>query len=158
MARDRGYGFVIAAFVVALAVAGVLAFVPLGATATEVAVPDQDVAEDDAAQAQVQVEPERSSLVEEQGWGDVLRIIVPLLLVAGAPLVVPSGGRARIVRGASTVLLFGGAVVGMLSIGILVLPVAVLMLVATVLSLLDRAHPQATMRSASYPRGGSRPG
>ena len=155
MARDRGYGFVIAAFVVALAVAGVLAFVPLGATATEVAVPDQDVAEDDAAQAQV--EPVRSSLVEEQGWGDVLRIVVPLLLVAGAPLAVPSGGRARIVRGASTVLLFGGAVAGILSIGILVLPVAVLMLVATVLSLLDRARPQATMRSASYPRGGWRP-
>ena len=137
--------------------ASFMAIVPLGATATEVAVPDQDVAEDDAS-AQAQVEAERSSLAEEQGWGDVLRIIVPLLLVAGAPLVVPSGGRARIVRGTSTVLLFGGAVVGILSIGILVLPVAVLMLVATVLSLLDRAQPQATMRSASYPRGGWRPG
>jgi|GEM_PF-4872223 len=156
MARDRGYGFVVAAFMVALVVAGVLAFVPLGATATEVAVPAQDVAED--ASAQTPVEPGRSSLVEEQGWGDVLRIIVPLLLVAGAPLVVPSGGRARIVRGTSTVLLLGGAVVAILSIGILVLPVGVLMLVATVLSLLDRAQPQATMRAASYPRGGWRPG
>jgi len=119
-------------------------------------VPAQDVAED--ASAQTPVEPGRSSLVEEQGWGDVLRIIVPLLLVAGAPLVVPSGGRARIVRGTSTVLLLGGAVVAILSIGILVLPVGVLMLVATVLSLLDRAQPQATMRAASYPRGGWRPG
>lgn len=137
MSRDRGYGFVIAAFTIAVAATGVLAFAPLGATVTETAVPDEDISED-GVRPQAPEEVTRRSLVEEQGWSEVARIAVPLLLVTGMPLLAPSGRRARILRGASTVLLFSGVVVGILSVGIFLLPAAVLMLIATAVSLSNR--------------------
>jgi hypothetical protein len=141
MHRERGYGFVIAAFALAVGAAGLLAFAPLGASVTEVAVPEADTNGDGL---RPQEDVTHTSLVEEQGWSDLARIGVLLLLVAGAPLLAPSGRRARVLRGASTVLLFGGVIAGILSVGIFLLPAAILMLIATALSLSGRDEPTAT--------------
>lgn len=129
--RDRGYSFVVAAAGLAVLVTGILAFAPLSASVTATAVPE-DGAEAEPSGSTMEVT--RESLPESQGWAVVARIAVPLLLVAGAPLLVPSGRRAWLVRGVSAGLLFGGTVMGILSIGVLFLPSAMLMAIGAVKS------------------------
>lgn len=110
--HDRGYWFVLAAFVAAVIAVSVLAFVPLRTAVevfTEVTIP------------------------AVYGWRAVLRVAVPILLLSGFPLLVPSRPPARLVRGISTVLLTAGMVAAM-SVSIFILPVALLMFVATILS------------------------
>ena len=142
MTRERGYGLVIAAFVITVAAAGVLAFAPLTTTVTATAVPADEISDEGTRRQPPQdVTRENLSLVEAQGWGEVAGIAVPVLLVTGMPLLAPSGRRARILRGVSTVLLFSGVVLGILSFGIYLLPSAVLMFVAATLALTNRHKP-----------------
>ena len=132
MARDRGYAFAVAAFAAAAAAVGIVAFAPLGQTVEESA---QPIDHTEAPTAPEPIEEPRSiSIAQEQGWGVVVRIAIPVLLVAAAPLLAPIGRRGRVLRLASTLLLFAGVVVGLMSVGMFLLPAAILMLIAAIRS------------------------
>lgn len=134
MTRDRGYAFAVAAFAAAVAAVGIVAFAPLMTTVEtgferEATPADQT----EASTAPESLEERRStSIAVSQGWGVVVRIAIPVLLVAAAPLVAPMGRRGRVLRLFSTILLFAGVVVGAMSVGIFLLPAAILMLIAAV--------------------------
>ena len=130
MGGDRGYALVVVATAIAVATTGVLAFAPLTTTVTPVASEEAGVEASRPSPERV----ERQSLAEAQGWGEVARIAVPFVAVTATPLLAPSGRRARILRTVSTALLFLGAAAAFASFGIFVLPSAVLMLGAAVLS------------------------
>lgn len=136
MARDRGYAFAVAAFAAAVASVGIVAFAPLGTTVEErVEVEGPPANETGTSTAPEPIEERRSSsIAQEQGWAVVVRIAIPVLLVAAAPLLAPIGRRGRVLRLASTLLLFAGVVVGLMSVGIFLLPAAILMLIAAVRS------------------------
>lgn len=136
IARDRGYAIVVAAFAAAIAAVGIVAFAPLMTTVeTTVQEPVPPVDRSETSSAPEPIEERGSgSIAQEQGWGVVIRIAIPVLLVAAAPLLVPTGRLGRLLRLASTVLLFAGVVVGLMSVGIFLLPAAILMLIAAVRS------------------------
>lgn len=132
MTRDRGYAFAVAAFTAAVAAVGIMAFASLATTVTvEESAPPADQTE--ASTVTDSIEKRRSSsIAQEQGWEVVVRIAIPVLLVAAAPLLTPIGRRGRVLRLVSTILLFAGVVVGAMSVGIFLLPAAILMLIAAV--------------------------
>lgn len=134
VAPDRGHSFVISAFVAAVVAVGIVAFAPLGTTGegtVEEVVPPAD----ESSTAPEPVAERRStSIVQKQGWGVVVRIGIPVVLVAAAPLFAPTGRSGRVLRFTSTILLFAGVVLGALSVGLFLLPAAVLMLIAAMRS------------------------
>lgn len=129
MRRDRGYVFAVAAFAAAAVAVGIVAFAPL-MTTHEVSIPSPDQTDASTAPEPIAEERRSSSIPGSQGWGTVVRIAIPVLLVAAAPLAAPTGRRGRVLRSASTVLLFGGVVIGAMSVGMFLLPAAILMLIA----------------------------
>lgn len=138
--RDRGYWFVLAAFLAAVIAVSVLAFVPLGTAVeefTEVTIPESTWESEHQQQVKQHQEVVQRTIPEVDGWGAVLRVAVPLFLLSGMPLLVPRGRSARLVRGISTVLLTAGMLAAM-SVSIFILPVALLMFVATILSAPER--------------------
>ena len=138
--RERGYRFVLAAFVVAIGVVVVVAFVPLGTSVEEVVAETQA---DATAHGETTIHVERSqwverhTIAESDGWGVVLGITLPLLAISGFPLFATGRRRAIAARGASTALLVVGILLAM-SLSIFIAPIALLMLIATILAVADR--------------------
>lgn len=145
--RDKGYWFVLAAFLVSVGVVVVLAFVPLGTSVEEyVAETRTEVTEGGEPQVTVdrRQEVERHTLAHTDGWGVVLALGAGMLVLSGLPLLLRAGRLGFVVRATSTVLLTLGMVVAM-SFSVFIFPVALLMLIATGLALAD--HRTTTPRS-----------
>lgn len=138
--RDKGYWFVLAAFLVSLGVVVVLAFVPLGTSVEEyVAETRTEVTEDGEPQVTVdrRQEVERHTVADTDGWGVVLALGAGMLVLSGLPLMIRTGRLGLVVRVTSTVLLTLGMVAAM-SLSAFIFPVALLMLIATGLALAER--------------------
>lgn len=132
----RGHLFVVAAFVVSLLLIVFFVFVPLpssSVSSTVTATVTQEGAE--VGETSSTREVTRETWPESQGWDAVGRVVVPLLVLTGLPLLLPWRRTAIAARTASTALLFFGVLLGVLSFWILYLPGAVLMLIATIRAL-----------------------
>ncbi len=134
----KGYRFVLAAFTVSLLLIVFFVFAPMPAsvshTVTVTVTEDgEEIRESERTRA-----ISRETWPESQGWRAVGKVVVPLLVLTGLPLLLPWRPTAIAARTASTALLFFGVLLGALSFGLLYLPAAVLMLIAMIRALEER--------------------
>jgi hypothetical protein len=135
--RDPGYWFVVAALGFAVLATLAALVVPFGMSQTETAAVTVDT-EGETEVTEVTSETRRHTLAETEGWQTVVAVTSPLLLLSALPLLARRRGPAIALRATSTVLLGVVTVLAMFSIGILYLPSAAAMAIATIVAIARR--------------------
>ncbi len=136
MKRVSGHRVLVAAFVLSIATLAFVSFAPMITSVEEsgrVNMTTEEGVEEGPTERHSGVR--QVTLPEAQGWGAVLLIAGPLLVLTGLPLLARTRRGAIVLRGGSTIVLVAGVFIGALSFGIFYLSPAVLLLVANVMAI-----------------------
>lgn len=135
MKRVNGYWVLVAALVLSIATLTFVSFAPIIMSVEETGHVNMTT-EGDVEERPIERHSKvrRVTLPEAQGWGAVLSVAGPLLVLTGLPLLARTRRGAIVLRGASTIVLAAGVFLGVFSFGIFYLPPAMLLLVATVMA------------------------